>query len=172
MRFVNIVVIALLGPSACRSATEAAPSRASADAPRADVPSAHATLAELDRRTPVPLLPMMAQHQKENMRDHLVVVQEIVTSLGSGDFEGVARAAQRIGSSPQMNAMCSHLGAGAPGFTEQALAFHRIADEIGAAARTRDQAAVLSALGKTISACTGCHATYKQEVVPELAEHH
>jgi hypothetical protein len=172
MKTESILLGAVLGLNACRSATETAPARASAEPPRADAPSAQATLAELDRRTPVPLLPMMAHHQKENMRDHLVVVQEIVTSLGEDDFDGVARAARRIGSSPQMNAMCSHLGAGAPGFTEQALAFHRVADEIGSAARARDQAGVLSALGRTIGACTGCHATFKQEVVPELAEHH
>ncbi len=111
---------------------------------------------------------MMAHHQKQNMRDHLVAVQDIVTGLGKDDFEGVARAADRLGSSPQMTQMCSHLGAGAPGFTERALAFHRTADEIGVAAQARDRAGVLAALGKTLSACTGCHATFKQQLVAFL----
>jgi DNA-binding MarR family transcriptional regulator len=38
-------------------------------------------LDRMDTRAPVPLLPMMANHQKQNMRDHLVAVQEIVAAL-------------------------------------------------------------------------------------------
>jgi hypothetical protein len=63
--------------------------------------------------------------------------------------------------------MCSHMGAGAPGFTEQALHFHRTADEIGGAARRQDADAVLRALGETLSTCTGCHASFKQRIVDE-----
>ncbi len=37
-----------------------------------------------------------------------------------------------------MGAMCTHMGAGAPGFTEQALHFHHTADKIGDAARKHD----------------------------------
>ena len=35
---------------------------------------AHASLEEMDTRVAVPLLPMMANHQKQNMRDHLLAV--------------------------------------------------------------------------------------------------
>jgi hypothetical protein len=66
-----------------------------------------------------------------------------------------------------MGQMCNHMGAGAPGFTEQALAFHHTADKIGAAARKRDMPGVVSALGETLATCTGCHATFKQKVVDE-----
>jgi hypothetical protein len=121
----------------------------------------------MDARTPVPLLPMMANHQKQNMRDHLVAVQEIVSAMASDDYAGVERAAKRIGYSEQMGRMCSHMGSGAPGFTDQALAFHRTADIIAEAARKKDEAAVLLALGKTLAACTGCHAGFKQKVVDE-----
>jgi hypothetical protein len=34
--------------------------------------------AAMDKRAPIPLTPMMAEHQKGMMRDHLVAVQEIV----------------------------------------------------------------------------------------------
>jgi cytochrome c556 len=59
------------------------------------------------------------------------------------------------------------MGAGAPGFTEQAIAFHKTADGIAVAAKSRDGNAVLSALGTTLKTCTGCHATWKQKVVDE-----
>lgn len=136
--------------------------------PAAGAISAAAQLDRLDTRAPVPLLPMMAQHQKQNMRDHLVAVREIVAAVAANDFAAVERAAHRIGSSESMQQMCSHMGAGAPGFTEQALAFHQTADRIGAAARDQAQGRVLSELATTLEACTTCHATWKQKVVDEL----
>ena len=125
-------------------------------------------LDRLDRRKPLPLLPMMANHQKENMREHLVVVQEVVAAAATSDFAKVAHAARRIGYSEAMGQMCEHMGAGAPGFTEQALAFHHSADRIVDAANREDSAAVLSALGETLATCTGCHAAYKQKLVDKL----
>jgi hypothetical protein len=132
------------------------------------VAASAAELDRLDSRVPVPLLPMMAHHQKQNMRDHLEAVREIVSAAGEGDFARVEKAAARIGYSEQMGRMCSHMGAGAPGFTERALAFHHTADTIGAAAKKRDLSAVLGALGATLASCTECHARFKQQIVEEL----
>ncbi|OGQ20597.1 MAG: hypothetical protein A2138_12575 [Deltaproteobacteria bacterium RBG_16_71_12] len=129
--------------------------------------SAADALDRMDTRAPVPLLPMMANHQKQNMRDHLVAVQEIVAAIATDDFAGVERAAGRIGFSEQMGQTCTHMGAGAPGFTEQALNFHHTADRISAAARDRDRARVLTELGATLQTCTSCHAAWKQQVVDE-----
>jgi hypothetical protein len=98
-------------------------------------------LTHLDARTPVPLLPVMADHQKRNMRDHLIAVQEIIVGLANSDFASIEEAAARIGFSEQMGQMCSHMGAGAPGFTEQALRFHHTADAIADAARERESPA-------------------------------
>ena len=131
--------------------------------------SAQESLDGLDLRTPVPLLPMMAHHQKQNMRDHLVAVQEIIVAMSTSDYTGVERAASRIGFSDQMGRMCSHMGAGAPGFTDMALTFHRTADTVAEAARKKDKDAVLIALGRTIAKCTGCHAAFKQHVVDDDA---
>ena len=64
-----------------------------------------------------------------------------------------------------MEQMCQHMGAGADGFTELALDFHRRADAIAVAARTHDIPAVLGATDLTLQACTTCHASYRQEVV-------
>lgn len=125
------------------------------------------TLEQMDKRASVPLLPRMANHQKENMRDHLVAVQEIVHALAVDDFTAVARAAGRIGFSAEMGQMCTHMGAGAPGFTEQALHFHHTADGISAAAQENDRKRVLTALDATLQTCTSCHAAWKQQVVDE-----
>jgi hypothetical protein len=124
-------------------------------------------LDRLDARTPLPLLPMMANHQKQNMRDHLLAVQQIVAALATDDFAAIERAALRIGYTDEMGQMCTHMGAGASGFTEQALDFHHTADSIAVAARDRDRARVLAALGATLETCTSCHDAWKQQVVDE-----
>jgi cytochrome c556 len=120
-----------------------------------------------ETRQPLPLLPMMAEHQKQNMREHLAAVQAIVAALGRDDLDAVATAAARIGSSEAMGQMCEHLGAAAPGFTAVALEFHRTADTITEAARRHDRAGVLSALDRTLQACVGCHARFRQEIVDQ-----
>src|SRR5690606_20846067 len=118
-----------------------------------------------DDREPVPLQPMMAWHQKQNMMEHLVAIQQITDGLAREDWAAVARASQLIESSPAMQAMCQHMGAGAEGFTELALEFHRRAEAIGDAARENDGAATLRATAHTLAACTACHAAFRQEVV-------
>ena len=110
---------------------------------------------------------MMANHQKQNMRDHLVAVQDIVLGLATDDYAGIERAAERIGYSDEMGQMCTHMGAGAPGFTDQSIRFHRTADGIAAAARNHDRAKLVSELGATLQTCTACHATWKQKVVDD-----
>lgn len=128
---------------------------------------AQQALDKLDTRIAVPLVPMMANHQRQDMRDHLLAVQEIVIAAAADDFPGVERAAARIGFSEQMGQTCAHMGAGATGFTELALTFHHSADTIAATARQRDRVAVMQALGATLQTCTGCHAAYRQNVVDD-----
>ena len=124
-----------------------------------------ADLAALDHRRPVPLQPMMAWHQKQNMMEHLVAIERITDALAREDWSAIADASALIESSPQMQQMCQHMGAGADGFTDLALEFHRRADAIGLAAKDHDRVAVLTATARTLNACTKCHATYRQEVV-------
>ncbi len=119
----------------------------------------------LDQRTPVPLQPMMAWHQKQNMMGHLVAIQGITSALADENWEAIAKASASIESSPQMAQMCKHMGSGAPGFTELALDFHSRADQIGVAAKSKDGKAVLKATAHTLNACTTCHSTYRQDVM-------
>lgn len=150
--------------AAADSETIVAPAASSS---AAAICEAREQLDEIDGRRPVPLLPQMADHQKRNMRDHLLAVQEIVTALVADDFDAIGTAASRIGSSDQMKRMCTHMGAGAAGFTDLALRFHETADTIAAAAAARDRAAVTKALSETLSTCNACHATFRQHVVDE-----
>ncbi len=145
------------------------PPATAADGTSAALPSeAHSSMSSgADARTPLPLMAMMAEHQKRNMRDHLAAVQQIVAGLAADDMTEVATAARRIGYSDAMAQMCQHMGAGAAGFTEMALAFHRTADTIAEAAQRGDREAATTALAATLRTCVGCHATYRQQVVDE-----
>jgi hypothetical protein len=163
-----VVLLALSLAASCGRPDERAAPPIPSAAPDA-ASGAQAALDRLDARAAVPLLPMMANHQKQNMRDHLLVVQEIVLGVAVDDFDAVERAAHRAGYSEQMGQMCTHMGAGAPGFTEQALSFHRSADTIAEAAHRHDRDAVLRTLGATLQKCTGCHAAFKQSVVDDAA---
>ncbi len=125
-------------------------------------------LATLDARVPVPLQPMMAWHQKQNMMQHLVAIQQLTAGLAHKDWEAVAVASKSLGSTPQMKQMCQHMGAGAEGFTEAALDFHQRADAISEAASRRSVSEVLHTTAVTLQACTSCHAVYRQEVVDSV----
>jgi hypothetical protein len=150
-------------------ATLAACHGSSAEPARSEPParSAAAPTSVMDPRTPVPLTPMMALHQKRDMRDHLRVVQEITAALAVDDFDVIAGAAARIGWSEQQAGMCKHMGAGAPGFAEVGEHFHKTADQIGEAARRRDRGGVVHALDATLQTCVGCHEAYRQDIVVE-----
>jgi hypothetical protein len=159
-----VYMVALVG--ACSREAPPAPP-AAISAPAQCTSTAADALDRIDTRAAVPLLPMMANHQKQNMRDHLVAVQEIVTALAIADFPGIERAAGRIGFSEQMGQTCNHMGAGAPGFAAQAIEFHQTADRIAAAARARDAGSVLTEFSATLQTCTSCHSVWKQQVVDE-----
>ena len=160
-------ILLLMGTACQRVAAPPAPAKALAAAPSLVPSAAELALERLDTRVPVPLLPHMAQHQKANMREHLVAVQEIAQAAAASDFAAVEDASRKLGLSPGMEQMCQHMGSGAPGFAEQALAFHRSADDIAAAAHRRDSGAVMRTLGATLHLCTGCHATFRQKVVDD-----
>ncbi|MCB9682602.1 MAG: hypothetical protein H6733_14145 [Alphaproteobacteria bacterium] len=162
-------VFPLLVAAACGASTPPTPAPATSTTPPSaaapsSAPSAHAILDGMDDRTPVPMPPHMALHQKAMMRDHLEAVQQVLDALAVSDWARVEAAASRIGTSPEMAQTCEHMGAAAPGFTEQSLDFHARADAIAQAARDHDAAAVLRSTSDTLSACTACHARWRQQV--------
>jgi cytochrome c556 len=155
-----IWVLLMLAVEPALAATQSTATASAADAPiMADDP--------IEDRRPLPLLQMMADHQKQMMRDHLAAVQEIVTALAANDFGAAERAAVRLGFSDEVGRICVRIGAASPAFASQALAFHHTADGIAAAARLRDRSRVLAQLSTTLQACRACHAQWKQQVVDE-----
>jgi len=168
----KLFVLALAVTAGCsRSAPEAKPQPepAPVTVPKPVAPSGTAAAAALDARKPLPLTAMMANHQKQEMRDHLKVVQEIALALGKDDFDAIAASATRIAWSDKKAMMCKHMGAGAPGFAEMGEQFHRAAGGIVEAAKQHDRAGVATALGTTLETCVGCHAMYRQDIVDEQA---
>lgn len=109
----------------------------------------------------------MASHQKENMRDHLLVVEEITQALAIRDFAAVEKAASRFAYSSKQARMCSRMGSGAEGFAEAGIEFHHTADSIIEAAQEKDVDQVLTALGTTLARCTSCHNSYRQKLVTQ-----
>ncbi len=154
-------LVALLGASCTKSSADQAK-------PSANHSSTPPSMAS-DPRTPLPLTAMMADHQKQEMRDHLRVIQEVTIALSEENFDAIVASAARIGWSDQQAAMCKHMGAGAPGFAERGEQFHHTADGIAEAARQHDHAGVEAALGATLATCTGCHETYRQQIVDDAA---
>lgn len=155
--------IALLAFAGCKPT---APARAEPAKPPASQPADPLEeLAAIDKRVPVPMPPPMAAHHTQQMRAHLEVVQAIVVALSNDDFEAAKTEATKIAFSNETAHQCEMMGRGASGFTEQAVAFHKEADRIVAAAENKDTKAALKALGATIATCTGCHATFRTTVV-------
>lgn len=170
MRTRIVAAIALIAAAAQADppASQPAASQPAASQPAASQPlTGHPAdaLARLDPRAPVPLIPMMAWHQKQNMQQHLAVIQDIVAAAARSDWDAITKAAKGIESSPQMQQMCQHMGMGAEGFTALALSFHEKADAIAPAAQRKDLSAVLAATAATLQVCNGCHAAYRQDVV-------
>jgi cytochrome c556 len=153
--------------AACRSSSSAPAKQEASAADMGAMGAMSAMGADPDTRTPLPMNPMMAHHQKMEMRDHLRVVQEIAGALATDDFDAIVTSAGRISWSETQAAQCAHMGAGVEGFAEAGEHFHRTADGIVEAARRKDRAGVASALDATLRTCVGCHDTYRQDVVAD-----
>ena len=114
-----------------------------------------------DGRTKLNVPPMMQEHQKRNMREHLRAVQEIVALLAAGDYEkGSQTAREKLGLSEEMMKMCSMFGD--EGFTRMGISFHESGDALGEALKAKDMKKSLAALNSTLTKCVACHDAYKQ----------
>ncbi len=129
--------------------------------------AAMSSMTSADSRKPLKLTSMMAEHQKQNMRDHLEAVRDLTEAFIDKNYKKIEEAGKRLGTSPEMQMMCNHMGKNTPGFTEMGLKMHKEADKIILAARKKDMKAVLVATNKTLQSCTNCHSSFKQEIVSE-----
>lgn len=115
----------------------------------------------MDTRISLGLSAEMKQHQLANMREHTEAVQSIIGLMSENKFDEASRIAHgKLGSTPEMQKMCSMMGD--EKFMELGLAFHKSGDDLGDALQTRDVNKSLRALNKTMQYCVTCHATYRQ----------
>lgn len=114
-----------------------------------------------DKRIPLNLPPMMAQHQKANMREHLKAVNEVVRYIGTKDFALASKTAhEKLGMTAQMKQMCDNMPNET--FRTMALDFHQSGDALAEALKTKDNERSLKALDTVLTKCTSCHEMFRQ----------
>lgn len=114
-----------------------------------------------DKRIPLNLPPMMAQHQKANMREHLKAVNEIVGYMGAKDFTQASKTAhEKLGLTTQMKQMCDNMPNET--FRTMALDFHQSGDALAEVLKTKDADQSLKALDAVLTKCTACHEMFRQ----------
>ena len=114
-----------------------------------------------DGRISLGLPPKMKTHQLMNMRSHLEAIQTIISLMETGDFEKASEVAHaRLGLTDEMKKMCGMFRN--DDFRNLGLEFHKSADALGEALKTRDMNKSLHALSNTLGYCVQCHATFRQ----------
>lgn len=114
-----------------------------------------------DTRTSLNLSPMMAQHQKTNMREHLKAVNEVIHDIVTKDFAAASKTAhEKLGLTAQMKQMCENM----PNETFRTMGFdfHKSGDALGDVLKTKDADKSLKALDTMLTKCTACHEMFRQ----------
>lgn len=123
--------------------------------------------AEDDARVAVEMPSMMRTHMLANMRDHLLALQQIQSTLAAGEYDAAAAIAeQRLGMSSLRSHGASHMAGFMPqGMQDTGSAMHQAASRFAVAARdaavTRDLPRVLASLSEVTAQCVACHANYR-----------
>ena len=122
-----------------------------------------ASAADKDTRELVKFPQMIQQHMLANMRDHLVVINEILIYLADDEMDKAADIAEhRLG----MSAMTLH-GAGhqtqfmPDGMKKIGSSMHRAASRFARKAEEGDPVPAYKALQEVTAACVACHAAYR-----------
>ncbi|MBU1397076.1 MAG: hypothetical protein KKE84_13185 [Gammaproteobacteria bacterium] len=123
--------------------------------------------AEDDTRVAIDMPAMMRTHMLANMRDHLLALQEIQSSLAAGEYDAAAEVAEkRLGMGSLGTHGASHMAGFMPqGMQETGTAMHRAASRFAVTAQetavTRDLPSALGALSRVTVQCVACHASYR-----------
>ena len=112
-----------------------------------------------DDRIVLQASPMMKEHQKKNMREHLRTVQEIVALIGKKDFETASKTThEKLGLNEEMKRMCGMFG---ESFLQMGIAFHESADRLSEVLKTKDMGKAITALDEMLVHCVTCHDTFR-----------
>lgn len=120
-------------------------------------------VADGDTRNLVDLPSMMQAHMLSNMRDHLVVLNEILSKLAAGELETAATIAEdRLGMSSLEAHGASHMAKFMPeGMREAGTHMHRAASRFALKAEEGEVSAAYEALSEVTAACVACHSAYR-----------
>lgn len=116
-----------------------------------------------DNRQQVDLPAPMKEHMMANMRDHLVVINEIQAALAAKNFDKVEELAEnRLGLSSFQVHGASHLGRYMPeGMRRAGTDMHRAASQLALIAKEGDLQTTIAGLAEVTGRCVACHATYR-----------
>ena len=125
--------------------------------------SASVSIADDDTRQLVQLPEMMQQHMMSNMRDHLVVINELLIHMAHGELDKAAEVAEnRLGMSSLESHGASHMAKLMPaGMRQAGTTMHRAASRFALKAQEGDVLPAYSALSEVTSACVACHSGYR-----------
>ena len=121
------------------------------------------SIADNDARQLVQLPQMMQEHLLSNMRDHLVAINEILTSMRSGDLDEAAEVAeQRLGMSSLELHGAEHLAGFMPeGMRQAGTSMHRAASRFALKVQEGELLPAYTMLSDITSACVACHSAYR-----------
>ncbi|MEE4246826.1 MAG: hypothetical protein V2I33_15550 [Kangiellaceae bacterium] len=121
------------------------------------------SLASDDPRHLVELPEMMKKHMLSNMRDHLVAINEILTSMANDDLDKAAEIAEsRLGMSSLESHGANHMAGFMPeGMRKAGTSMHRAASRFAIKAHQGESLPAYKALTNITSACVACHAGYR-----------
>lgn len=119
--------------------------------------------AEEDTRELVELPEMMQTHMISNMRDHLVVINEILINMSTGQLDKAGEIAEvRLGMSSLESHHASHIAKFMPKAMQEAgTNMHKAASRFALRAEEGDKLKAYTALSEITSTCVACHAGYR-----------
>lgn len=119
--------------------------------------------ADEDPRQLVDLPPMMQQHMMSNMRDHLVTIHEILSSIANDQLDQAADIAEaRLGMSSLESHGAHHMAPFMPeGMRQAGTSMHRAASRFALKAQEGEALPAYNALSEVTSACVACHSNYR-----------
>ena len=116
-----------------------------------------------DTRQLVEFPAMMQTHMLKNMRDHMVVINQILIYLSNDELDKAADIAEnRLGMSALDTHHASHMAKFMPqGMRQAGTIMHKAASRFALRAQEGDALPAYKALTEITSACVACHAGYK-----------
>ena len=119
--------------------------------------------ADSDQRVLVELPAPMKNHMLANMRQHLVIIDQLLLLLGEDRLDAASALAEaELGMSSLGKHGASHIAPFYPeGMREAGTSMHRAASRFALVAQEGDPRAAYRALQEVTAACNRCHAGYR-----------